>query len=118
MAKAALVLLLFLIARSALAAEQTVTASFVTLFEEVEETLLSQGYAVEEQAQTDRFAIFYFTRDGGGGATVSLYTLPQQDTRVTVTVNSDSPADPLFDRNLLRQLTNTNGQPGQADSPR
>ena len=111
-------LALYLLPYSSLAAQQTVTASFVTLMEEVEETLLSQGFAVEEQAQTDRFAIFYLTRDGGGGATVSLYMLPQQDTRVTITVNSDSPSDLLFDRNLLRQLTNTGAEADRAEPQR
>ena len=114
----ALALALCLLPCSSLAAEQTVTASFTTLMEEVEEILLSQGVAVEEQAQTDRFAIFYLTRESGGGATVSLYMLPQQDTRVTITVHSDSPADPLFDRSLLRQLTDTGAQAERADDGR
>ena len=102
--------LICLLAWPSHAAEQTLTASFAALLDAVEETLREQEIEILEQAETDRFAIFYLSRQGGGGATVSLYTLPQQDNRVTLTVNSDSPADPLFDRDLLRQLVDAHSE--------
>ncbi len=105
MVKRVLLVALCLLPLSGWGAEQTLTTSFTQLLDEVERTLEREGLALEQQARTDRFAIFYLRREGGGGATVSLYTLPQQDTRVTLTVNSDSPTDPMFERNLLRLLT-------------
>ena len=68
MVRVRILLALYWLPHASFAAEQTLTASFATLMEEVEETLSAQGFAVEEQAQTDRFAIYYLTRDGGGGS--------------------------------------------------
>ena len=96
----------FLLLSHAQAAEQTVNAAFSDLVQNVEQTIESTDLVISEFAQTERFAIFYIDRPEEGAVTVTLYTLPQQSGRVTLTVHSDSPQDTLFDRRLLQSFIN------------
>jgi len=108
MPRVALLLCLILACGSVEAAERTVNATFTDLVQNVERALESTDLILTEFAQTERFAIFYIDRPEAGAVTVTLYTLPQQNGRATLTVHSDSPQDPLFDRRLLQSLLSQN----------
>ena len=104
MPRAVLLLCLILAGGSIEAAERTVNATFTDLVQNVERALESTDLILNEFAQTERFAIFYIDRPESGAVTVTVYTLPQQNGRTTLTVHSDSPQDSLFDRRLLQSF--------------
>ena len=93
---------------SANAAQQALTASRGALLEDIETTLVESQVTIVDQAQTDRFAIIYATHDASGAhLTITLTQIPLQETRIFLTVTSDSPTNETLDQTLLQTLLET-----------
>ena len=90
------------------AAQQALTASRGTLLEDIETTLTESQVTIVDQAQTDRFAIIYATHDPSGAhLTITLTQNPLEETRISLTVVSDSPGNKTYDQTLLQTLIDT-----------
>jgi hypothetical protein len=97
-----------LFSNTATAASETITASRGALLEDIETALQQSQVTIVEQAQTDRFAIIYATHDQSGShLTVTLAQTPLEETRISLTVASDSPQNEAFDVELLQVLIDT-----------
>ena len=88
----------------AFAAQATLSRTFTGAADVVDNALMSSGMTVKERADTDRFVILYAEGVDQQSVAVTVFSLPDQTDRVTVTVNSASPADEHFDHQLLRSL--------------
>jgi len=101
-------IMLGLFSGTANAAQQALTASRGTLLEGIETTLAESQITILDQAQTDRFAIIYATHDPSGAhLTITLTQNPLEETRISLTVASDSPGNETFDQTLLQTLIDT-----------
>ena len=83
------------------AAQQAITANRDALLENVEARLEEQQIEVTAQAETNRFAIIYGSRNDGAHVTVTLRQTPLEETLVMLSIATDSPRDEQFDRDLL-----------------
>ena len=101
-------IMLGLFSGTANAAQQALTASRGTLLDDIETTLAESQVTILDQAQTDRFAIIYATHDPSGAhLTITLTQNPLEETRISLTVASDSPGNETFDQTLLQTLIDT-----------
>lgn len=86
------------------AAQASVDRSFAGAADIVVSTLESSGITIKERADTDRFVILYAERESQQSVAITMFALPEQSDRMTITVNSASPADELFDAQLLQSI--------------
>ncbi|XOV83966.1 MAG: hypothetical protein ACFHXK_02390 [bacterium] len=90
------------------AAQASLSRPFEDAVDIVISVLESSGITIQERADTDRFVILYAQGDAQGetqrSIAVTLFALPRQTDRMTLTVNSASPADEHFDHQLLQSI--------------
>jgi hypothetical protein len=86
------------------AAQASIDRPFTGAADIVVSTLKSSGITIKERADTDRFVILYAERETQQSVAITLFALPQQSDRMTVTINSASPADEHFDNQLLQSI--------------
>ena len=95
---------LLLSSHLASAAQAIVNRPFTGAADSIVRTLESSGLTIKERADTDRFVILYAERETQQSVAITLFALPEQNDRMTVTVNSASPADEHFDNQLLQSI--------------
>ncbi len=86
------------------AAQASIDRPFIGAADIVVRTLESSAITIKERADTDRFVILYAEGEAQQSVAITLFALPQQSDRMTVTVNSASPADQHFDNQLLQAI--------------
>jgi hypothetical protein len=96
--------LLLLPLQMASAAQASVERPFIDAADLVVSALNDSGLVVKERADTDRFVILYVQGEAQQSVAITLFALPEQTDRITVTVNSASPADEHLDSQLLQSI--------------
>ncbi len=97
-------LLLLLPLQMVSAAQANIDRPFTDAADLVVSALDTSGLIVTERADTDRFVILYAQGEAQQSVAITLFALPEQNDRITVTVNSASPADEHFDSQLLHAI--------------
>lgn len=92
------------LAQLATAAQATLPVAFNIAAERIEPALESAGLTLMERADTERFALFFAEADNQQSITITVFSLPEQLDRVTVTVNSAAPADVSVNEQLLQVI--------------
>ena len=96
--------LLLLPLQMASAAQASVERPFTDAADIVVSALDDSGLVIKERADTDRFVILYAQGEAQQSVAITLFALPEQTDRITITVNSASPADKHFDNQLLQTI--------------
>jgi|GEM_PF-3122837 len=96
--------LLLLPSHLASAAQASVERPFIDAADLVVSALDDSGLVVKERADTDRFVILYVQGEAQQSVAITLFALPEQTDRITITVNSASPADEHLDNQLLQSI--------------
>lgn len=91
-------------AEMASAAQASIERPFADAANHVVTALETAGLIIKERADTDRFAIVYAQGDAQQSVAITLFALPEQTDRITITVNSASPADEYFDHQMLQSI--------------
>jgi len=86
------------------AAQATLPVAFDVAAERIEPALESAGLTLMERADTERFALFFAEADNQQSITITVFALPKQLDRVTVTVNSAAPADISVNHQLMQAI--------------
>ncbi len=92
------------IGQLAWAAQATLPVAFEIAAERIEPALESAGLTLLERADTERFALFFAEADNQQSITITVFALPKQLDRVTVTVNSAAPADVSVNHQLMQAI--------------
>ena len=99
-----LVCLLLLPSQMTSAAQASVEHPFIDAADLIVSALDNSGLVVKERADTDRFVILYAQGEAQQSVAITLFALPEQTDRITITVNSASPADEHLDHQLLQSI--------------